>query len=166
MILCGGRIHNAPVSETTQFPYLQPQNYQLTSAFDSTSEKPYINAIFIKRTSENLTVRLIQRFYWRSDWSKHHCSLTRIQSIKTVYVSVNDGAIQAHYTWKKNMDQKRKYIPVSSLVPILKQFTWSFCPFLQRTGFYLHLDGLQARNLYCGSWFLITPLRTLPPRKL
>jgi len=31
IIRCGGRIHNAPVSETTKFPILLPKKHQLTS---------------------------------------------------------------------------------------------------------------------------------------
>jgi len=57
-IRCGGRIHNAPVTKQTKFPYLLPQNHLFT--------KLIIRDIHIKQYYAGIscTITAIRQAYW------------------------------------------------------------------------------------------------------
>ncbi|XP_065889715.1 uncharacterized protein [Dysidea avara] len=58
IICCGGRIHNAPVSQSTKFPYLLPRKHRLTELIvRDTHEKHF-------HTGTNGTVTYIRQSYW------------------------------------------------------------------------------------------------------
>ena len=58
IICCGGRIHNAPVSQSTKFPYLLPKKHQLTKLIvRDTHEKHF-------HSGANSTVTYIRQRYW------------------------------------------------------------------------------------------------------
>ena len=54
-IRCGGRIHNAPISELAKFPYLLPANHELL--VDATHVK-------LRHAGINSTVTALRQSYW------------------------------------------------------------------------------------------------------
>jgi len=58
LICCGGRIHNAPVSDSTKFPYLLPRKHLLTELIvRDTHEKHF-------HTGMNSTITYLRQMYW------------------------------------------------------------------------------------------------------
>ena len=58
MICCGGRIHNAPVSQSIKFPYLLPKKHRLTKLIVKDTHEKYFHA------GTNSTVTYIRQSYW------------------------------------------------------------------------------------------------------
>ena len=58
LIFCGGRIHNAPVSNLTKFPYLLPRRHQLTDLIVRDVHEKYFHA------GTNSTVTYLRQMYW------------------------------------------------------------------------------------------------------
>jgi len=58
IICCGGRIHNAPVSHQTKFPYLLPQKHRLTELIVRYIHEQHFHC------GTNSTVTYLQQSYW------------------------------------------------------------------------------------------------------
>ena len=58
LIRCGGRIHNAPVSELVKFPYLLPTQHSFTNIIVYAAHKNHLHA------RVNLTLTAIRQSYW------------------------------------------------------------------------------------------------------
>ena len=58
LILCGGRIHNAPVSNSTKFPYLLPRRHKITDLIIRDVHEKHFHA------GTNSTVTYIRQRYW------------------------------------------------------------------------------------------------------
>lgn len=58
LIYCGGRIHNAPVSNLTKFPYLLPRRHQLTELIVRDIHERHFHA------GTNSTVTYLRQMYW------------------------------------------------------------------------------------------------------
>ena len=58
LLRCGGRIHNAPLSELARFPYLLPQNNHLTALI------VYHTHVFLSHEGVGSTLTAIRQSYW------------------------------------------------------------------------------------------------------
>ncbi|XP_065911201.1 uncharacterized protein [Dysidea avara] len=58
LLRCGGRIHNAPLSELARFPYLLPQNNHLTTLI------VYHTHVFLSHAGVGSTLTAIRQSYW------------------------------------------------------------------------------------------------------
>ena len=58
IICCGGRIHNAPVSQSTKFPYLLPKKHKLTKLIVRYTHEKHFHS------GANSTVTYIRQRYW------------------------------------------------------------------------------------------------------
>ena len=58
LVFCGGRIHNAPMSNSTKFPYLLPRRHKITDLIIYDTHKKHFHA------GTNSTVTYIRQKYW------------------------------------------------------------------------------------------------------
>jgi len=56
LLRCGGRIHNAPLSKLTKFPYLLPQNSHLTTVYNTHA--------LLSNAGVDSTLAAIQQSFW------------------------------------------------------------------------------------------------------
>ena len=105
IMCCGGRIHNAPLSDSTKFPYLLPKKHRLTELIiRDTHEKHF-------HTGTNSTVTYLRQKYWIPAARQcvrsilRHCCVQQtvwkpLQSTRSTTSSetscTDDGAIYCH----------------------------------------------------------------------
>ena len=58
IMCCGGRIHNAPISDSTKFPYLLPKKHRLTELIVRDTHERHLH------TGTNSTVTYLRQRYW------------------------------------------------------------------------------------------------------
>ena len=68
---CGGRIHNAPVSSTTKFPYLLPSQHALTALFVLTAHATQLHG------GVNRTVTALRQKFWITSARRYVRSILR-----------------------------------------------------------------------------------------
>ncbi|XP_065915750.1 uncharacterized protein [Dysidea avara] len=71
IVCCGGRIHNAPVSQQVKFPYLLPQKHWLTELIIQDIHQRHFHS------GTNSTVTYLRQLYWLPAARRHVRSILR-----------------------------------------------------------------------------------------